>query len=166
MFFTTVAYIQLINMQTIVIVAGFVVLLALLLYFLYQQRELEEEIEPMTLERAEPDVIKAKEWDEEVEEMRKKEETKPEEPEPTETVPEEIEEEVGEELEELEGIGPTYQRLLRAAEINSISALAKQEPENLLEKMNEINEREEITKRPPRIENVEDWVEKAKSKTS
>jgi ADP-dependent phosphofructokinase/glucokinase len=51
-------------------------------------------------------------------------------------------------------------------EINSISALAKEDPEDLLEKMNEVNEREEITKRPPRIENVEDWVEKAKSKTS
>ena len=149
-------------MNTIVIVAGFVVLLALLLYFLYQERELEEEIEPMTVERAEPDVTTAEEWDEEVKKLREEEEAEPLEPEAPE--PQEIEEEAEEDLEELEGIGPTYQRLLRAADINNIKSLASQDPEDLLEKINQINEKEEITKRPPRIENVQDWVEKAKTK--
>ena len=148
-------------MNTIVIVAGFVVLLALLLYFLYQERELEEEIEPMTVERAEPDVTTAEEWDEEVKKLREEEEAEPMEPEEPE--PQEIEE-AEEDLEELEGIGPTYQRLLRAADINNIKSLASQDPEDLLEKINQINEKEEITKRPPRIENVQDWVEKAKTK--
>ena len=148
-------------MNTIVIVAGFVVLLALLLYFLYQERELEEEIEPMTVERAEPDVTTAEEWDEEVKKLREEEEAEPMEPEEPE--PQEIEE-AEEDLEELEGIGPTYQRLLRAADINNIKSLASQDPEDLLEKIKQINEKEEITKRPPRIENVQDWVEKAKTK--
>jgi predicted flap endonuclease-1-like 5' DNA nuclease len=151
-----------IKMQTIVIVAGFVVLLALLLYFLYQEKEVEEELEPMTIEKAKPDVIKAEEWDKEVRELRE------EEMEDSETIEPEVEEteiDVEEDLEELEGVGPTYRRLLRAAEIKSIKSLADQEPDSLLEKMNEINEKEEITKRPPTPENVKDWIEKAKTKS-
>jgi hypothetical protein len=34
-----------------------------------------------------------------------------------------------------------------------------------LEKINEVNEKEEITQRPPTFENVKDWVEKAKTKS-
>jgi predicted flap endonuclease-1-like 5' DNA nuclease len=148
-------------MQTIVIVAGFVVLLALLLYFLYQEKEVEEEVKPMTIERAKPDVTKAEEWDKEVRKLREEEMKFPESIEPDK---EEIEEDVEEDLEELEGVGPTYRSLLMAAEIMNIKSLAAQEPDSLLEKMNEVNEKEDITKRPPTLENVKDWIEKAREK--
>jgi predicted flap endonuclease-1-like 5' DNA nuclease len=85
-------------------------------------------------------------------------------PESIEPDKEEIEEDVEEDLEELEGVGPTYRSLLMAAEIKNIKSLAAQEPDSLLEKMNEVNEKEDITKRPPTLENVKDWIEKAREK--
>lgn len=65
-------------------------------------------------------------------------------------------------LDELKGIGPKYQELLRAAGINSIGVLSAKNPGNLYNKLNVVNGRNEITKRPPTLENVEAWVRLAK----
>lgn len=61
-------------------------------------------------------------------------------------------------LDELSGVGPTYQKLLRAAGITSKEQLSKQDPEELYEKLMEANEEKEITKRPPTQANVEAWI--------
>jgi len=65
-------------------------------------------------------------------------------------------------LDQMQGIGPKYQELLRAAQVKSIKDIAGYEPEALLEKLLAVNQEENITKRPPTLAKVEDWVEKAK----
>lgn len=76
------------------------------------------------------------------------EETK-EEPEPAEEI---------DDLDELNGVGPTYQKLLRAAGITSKAKLVSENPEALYDKLNKANEEHGITKRPPTLTNVEAWI--------
>jgi len=81
-----------------------------------------------------------------------------------EIVPEEEEHRVEpaiEDLETLEGVGATYQKLLNAAGVKSVQSLASKDPEILLETMNAVNDKEDITKRPPTLSNVEEWISKA-----
>ena len=86
------------------------------------------------------------------------EEPPKEEPEPEEaSEPEATVEEV-DDLDTLKGIGPTYQKLLRAAGISSKVKLVAQKPEALYEKLMKTNEEKEITKRPPTLTNVEAWI--------
>ena len=66
-----------------------------------------------------------------------------------------------EDLETLEGVGATYQKLLNAAGVKSVQSLASKDPEILLETMNAVNDKEDITKRPPTLSNVEEWISKA-----
>ncbi len=65
-------------------------------------------------------------------------------------------------LGQMQGVGPKYQELLRAAQVKSIKDIAGYVPEALLEKLLAVNQEENITKRPPTLAKVEDWVEKAK----
>ena len=65
-------------------------------------------------------------------------------------------------LDQMQGVGPKYQELLRAAQVKSIKDIAGYAPEALLEKLLAVNQAENITKRPPSLAKVEDWVEKAK----
>ena len=66
-------------------------------------------------------------------------------------------------LDQMSGVGPKYQKLLRAAKVSSIKDIAGYEPDALLKKMLAVNQEESITKRPPTLAKVEDWVEKAKN---
>jgi CspA family cold shock protein len=66
-------------------------------------------------------------------------------------------------LDQMQGVGPKYQELLRAAKVKSIKDIAGYAPEALLEKLLAVNQEENITKRPPTLVKVEDWVEKAKN---
>ncbi len=66
-------------------------------------------------------------------------------------------------LDQMQGVGPKYQELLRAAKVKSIKDIAGYAPEALLEKLLAVNQEENITKRPPTLAKVEDWVEKAKN---
>ena len=80
--------------------------------------------------------------------------------------PEEEAEEVPEsvdDLDQMQGVGPKYQELLRAAKVKSIKDIAGYAPEALLEKLLAVNQEENITKRPPTLAKVEEWVEKAKN---
>jgi small subunit ribosomal protein S3 len=64
-------------------------------------------------------------------------------------------------LEMLEGIGATYQKLLKALGIKNIISLATENPENLLKKIKLVNEKEKITRRPPSLSSIEEWIAKA-----
>jgi small subunit ribosomal protein S3 len=66
-----------------------------------------------------------------------------------------------EDLETLEGVGATYQKLLNAAGVENLQSLSSKDPEKLLEIMNAVNDKEDITKRPPTLSNVEEWISKA-----
>jgi cold shock CspA family protein len=56
-----------------------------------------------------------------------------------------------------------YRELLKAAKVNTIKDIAGYEPDALLEKLLAVNQEENITKRPPTLAKVEDWVKKAKN---
>jgi cold shock CspA family protein len=68
-----------------------------------------------------------------------------------------------ENLDQITGIGPKYRQLLRAAQVNTIKDVVGYEPETLLAKLLAVNQEENITKRPPTLANIEDWIEKAKN---
>ena len=65
-------------------------------------------------------------------------------------------------LDQLPGVGPKYQELLRAVGIRSIEKLAENDSEQLFKKLIAVNEEQGITKRPPNIDNVEAWISLAK----
>ena len=81
--------------------------------------------------------------------QEEKEEEQPEEPEV-------------DDLDQLNGVGPTYQKLLRASGISSKDKLKEMPSEELYEKLTQVNEEQEITKRPPTLANVEAWINLAK----
>jgi len=66
-------------------------------------------------------------------------------------------------LDQMSGVGPKYRELLKAAKVNTIKDIAGYEPDALLEKLLAVNQEENITKRPPTLAKVEDWVKKAKN---
>ena len=66
-----------------------------------------------------------------------------------------------EDLERLDGVGSTYQKLLKATGVNNIENLASRDPEGLLKNIVKVNEEEDITKRPPNLSNVAEWINKA-----
>ena len=69
-----------------------------------------------------------------------------------------------EDLDQMPGVGPKYRQLLRAARIKTIKDIAGYTPEILLANLLAVNQEENITKRPPTLANIEDWIEKAKNK--
>lgn len=104
--------------------------------------------------------------EEEPEEEVEAEEAAPEEAAPEEEAPEEEPEEApesDEDLDQMSGVGPKYRELLKAADVKSIKDIAGYEADALLEKLLAVNEEKSITKRPPTLAKVEDWVAKAKS---
>jgi cold shock CspA family protein len=77
--------------------------------------------------------------------------------------PDEIEEtpESVSDLDELNGVGPKYRELLRVAGIKSIKAIAGYAPEVLLANLLAVNEAQDITKRPPTLALVKEWIQAA-----
>jgi cold shock CspA family protein len=65
-------------------------------------------------------------------------------------------------LNELNGVGPKYQELLRASGFNFIQELAEETPGELFNKLNLANHENIITKKPPTLENVEAWINLAR----
>ena len=145
-------------MNPILVIAAFVVLLGILLYFM-QSRESEPDILP----RAENDSMKEKRVIKASDYQAQYEKEKKEEPPPPET---EIEEKeiIIDDIAELEGIGPKYQELLRAAGHTSIKTIAESEPDALYSRLMEVNEETGITKRPPTLRNIEEWIRAASSR--
>jgi len=79
-----------------------------------------------------------------------------EEPAETEQMPE-----TGTDLGELNGVGPKYLELLMAAGINSVKSITEYEPEALLANLLAVNEAQGITKRPPKLPLVKEWIQAA-----
>ncbi len=89
--------------------------------------------------------------------------TEPEEKTPKEPkVERKPEEPMVDDLDTLNGVGPTYQKLLRAAGITSKAKLVSETPENIYERLTKANEEQGITKRPPTLANVGAWINLAK----
>ena len=183
------------EMNPTIIVAGFVVLLALLLYYMYKEKE-GEPVEPSVIKVRDYEAQRAAEipseapvkptMEPETHPAEQPQELEPAEaapiepevepseaeagvprPEPAEAAPEEpMTEALTDDLESLAGVGEKYMALLRAAGVKSIAMLAGEEPDALLESLTETNETEGIVKRLPRPEDVEDWVQKAKQQSA
>jgi predicted flap endonuclease-1-like 5' DNA nuclease len=152
-------------MNGVLVIGVFTVIIALTIFWL-QGRQVRLEVSE--LEKApvkEISVVKARDWP--VEES-------PEESEPVvEKLVASVEEPVAEvehvlesvekDIDQLSGVGPKYRALLREAGITTINQIAESDPEDLLKLLRETNELAEVTKRPPTLYNVEQWIEAAKS---
>lgn len=66
-------------------------------------------------------------------------------------------------LMRIDGVGPQYAELLEAAGVDTVVELSKRKPENLVEKMLEVNETTNKVNRPPALSMVEKWVAEAKT---
>lgn len=62
----------------------------------------------------------------------------------------------------VKGIGEEYSDLLEAAGVDTVPELAQRNPENLHQKLMEVNEEKELVRRPPSQKEVNRWVEQAK----
>jgi cold shock CspA family protein len=69
--------------------------------------------------------------------------------------------ETGSDLGELNGVGPKYLELLKAAGINSVESITEYAPEVLLANLLAVNEAQGITKRPPTLPLVKEWIQAA-----
>jgi cold shock CspA family protein len=69
--------------------------------------------------------------------------------------------EMGSDLGELNGVGPKYLELLKAAGINSVESITEYAPEVLLANLLAVNEAQGITKRPPTLPLVKEWIQAA-----
>lgn len=62
----------------------------------------------------------------------------------------------------VKGIGEEYSDLLEEAGVDTVPELAQRNPENLLQKLVEINEEKKLVRRLPVLSQVESWVTQAK----
>lgn len=67
----------------------------------------------------------------------------------------------GADLGELSGVGPKYLELLKAAGVESVGSMTGYAPEVLLANLLAVNEAQGITKRPPTLPLVKEWIEAA-----
>ena len=65
-------------------------------------------------------------------------------------------------LARVKGIGTQYADLLEVAGVDTVPALARRVPENLLKAMADANDQRKTVNRLPTIGQVEDWVNQAK----
>ncbi|MDY7080564.1 MAG: DUF4332 domain-containing protein [Chloroflexota bacterium] len=63
----------------------------------------------------------------------------------------------------VKGIGEEYADLLEVAGVDTIPDLARRNPENLYQKMIEINQEKKLVRKLPSQPQVSDWIEQAKS---
>jgi len=62
----------------------------------------------------------------------------------------------------IKGIGEEYSDLLEEAGVDTVPELAQRKPENLLQKLVEVNEAKKLVRRLPVLSQVEAWVKQAK----
>ena len=67
-------------------------------------------------------------------------------------------------LDELNGIGPKYMKLLEKAKVQSCQEISGYAPEFLLANLLSVNKKEQITKKPPTLTQVNEWISLAKIK--
>ena len=63
----------------------------------------------------------------------------------------------------IKGIGEEYSDLLEASGVDTVPELAQRNPENLYEKMAEVNEEKNLVRHLPGKQMVADWVAEAKT---
>ena len=63
----------------------------------------------------------------------------------------------------IRGIGEEYSDLLKEAGVSTVVELARRNPENLHETIVGVNEAKKLVRRPPSLNQTEDWVEQAKT---
>lgn len=66
-------------------------------------------------------------------------------------------------LTRIRGVGGEFAKLLEAIEVISVAALARQEPEALLEKMAAANAVKKHVRKIPTMQKIESWIEQARS---
>ena len=62
----------------------------------------------------------------------------------------------------IKGIGEEYSDLLEEAGVDTVPELAQRNPQNLLDKMTEVNAVKKLVRRLPVLSQVESWVTQAK----
>ncbi len=63
----------------------------------------------------------------------------------------------------IKGIGPEYADLLEAAGVDTVVELARRNPENLYQRLQEVNQAKQLVRRMPSLEQVRAWVEQART---
>ena len=160
------------EMNPLIIIIVFTAILAALLYYLQgRQTEASDTVLPhVSLEKNDKKIVTVSEYQAKYEKEQKETKPEPEKETPAEeqeSTPEpeaESEPVEDEDISMLDGVGPKYQELLRAAGYNTIKSIADSTPTELHEKLLQANTEHEITKRPPTMSNVEDWVSSAKNR--
>ena len=62
----------------------------------------------------------------------------------------------------INGVGPQFSELLEAAGVDTVVELANRKPENLVAKLNEVNEAKNICNRVPAVSEVQKMIDQAK----
>lgn len=62
----------------------------------------------------------------------------------------------------IHGVGGQYAELLEAAGVDTVKELAQRKPENLTQKMEEVNAEKKLVRRVPPLKSVEKWIDEAK----
>ena len=65
-------------------------------------------------------------------------------------------------LSRIQGIGTQYADLLEASGVDTVPELAKRKPENLAQKMVEVNQKKKLVQRPPGLTRIKNWTAQAK----
>lgn len=65
-------------------------------------------------------------------------------------------------LARVKGVGEEYADLLELAGVDTVPELAQRNPQNLYQKMVEVNDEKELVRRVPSLSAVQDWVAQAK----
>jgi hypothetical protein len=65
-------------------------------------------------------------------------------------------------LEQINGIGPNYARLLEASGIEDVATLSQRKPENLVNLMDRVNREQHVIRALPPEKIVAQWVERAR----
>ncbi len=66
-------------------------------------------------------------------------------------------------LMRVKGIGEEYSDLLEEAGVDTVKELRNRRPDNLYNKMLEVNASKRLVRRPPALSQVESWVKQAKA---
>ncbi len=62
----------------------------------------------------------------------------------------------------IKGVGEEYSDLLEEAGVDTVPELAQRNPENLHQKLAEVNQRKKLVRQLPSLSQVQSWVEQAK----
>lgn len=61
----------------------------------------------------------------------------------------------------IKGVAGQYAELLEAAGVDTVRELRNRNPQNLVEKMREVNSEKRLVRQVPNLKSVESWVEQA-----